>query len=98
LLSHPIVREDKTLLKIFRVVEKDEPSHWAPYEGWLAKNGKQAPRWWERGIDRFIHSELLLVKLPLLFVSAHLPRRQYWADADEAHEAPLHGAGLVGAS
>src|SRR3954465_4289381 len=47
----------------------DEPSHWAPYDGWLAANGRAAPRWWERAIDRFIHSELLLLKLPILFLS-----------------------------
>ena len=36
LLRHPIVRTDKVLMKIFRIIEKDEPSHWAPYEGWLS--------------------------------------------------------------
>jgi hypothetical protein len=88
LLRHPMVRADKTLMKIFRVIEKDEPSHWAPYEGWLSTHGKREPKWWERGIDRFIHSELLLIKLPVLFLTPRLPRRADWADAGDASERP----------
>jgi hypothetical protein len=80
LLRHPIVRSDKQLTKIFTVIEKDEPSHWAPYDGWLSDHGKREPSWWERAIDGFIHSELLLLKLPILFVSPRLPRRKLWAD------------------
>ena len=83
LLRHPLVRRDKTLVKIFRIIEKDEPSHWAPYEGWLQAHGKRRPTWWERAIDSFIHSELLFVKLPLLFVTPKLARRTNWADAVE---------------
>src|SRR5688500_14338371 len=33
LLRHPLVRHDKILMRIFRIIEKDEPSHWAPYDG-----------------------------------------------------------------
>jgi hypothetical protein len=51
-------------MKIFKIIEEDEPSHWAPYDAWLADHGKRMPRWWERAIDSFIHSELLLLKLP----------------------------------
>jgi hypothetical protein len=83
LLKHPIVRRDRALIKIFEVVHRDEPSHWAPYEGWLKANGKRDYKWWERGIDRFIHSELLFLKLPILFLSPRLARRTMWQDADE---------------
>jgi len=83
LLRHPLIRRDKALIKIFRVIERDEPSHWAPYEGWLRSNGKREPRWWERAIDGFIHSELLFVKLPMLFLTPRLPRRAEWADGRE---------------
>ena len=83
LLRHPIVKRDRALVKIFEVIHRDEPSHWAPYEGWLKANHKRDYRWWERGIDRFIHSELLFLKLPILFLSPHLPRRTDWADDDE---------------
>lgn len=83
LLRHPIVSSDKTLTKVFRIIEKDEPSHWEPYDAWLAANGRKAPRWWERAIDRFIHSELLLLKLPILFLNPGLRRLPAWADALE---------------
>ena len=81
LLAHPLVRDDKVMMRIFRIVEKDEPSHWAPYEGWLRAHGKREPKWWERAVDTFIHSELLFLKLPLLFVNRRLPRRVDWNDA-----------------
>lgn len=83
LLRHPLVRDDKVLMKIFRVIERDEPSHWQPYEGWLAANGKRSPAWWERAIDGFIHSELLFLKLPWLFITPRLRRRTAWADTHE---------------
>ena len=83
LLRHPLVRRDRTLMKIFRIIEKDEPSHWAPYENWLLAHGKRRPTRWERAIDTFIHSELLFVKLPLLFVTPKLARRINWADTLE---------------
>ena len=87
LLRHPLVRHDKVLMKIFRVIEKDEPSHWAPYDGWLRANGKRDHRWWERAIDGFIHSELLFLKLPVLFLNPGVKRRTEWADAGEPAEA-----------
>jgi hypothetical protein len=83
LLKHPIVRRDKTLIKIFQIVEKDEPSHWAPYDAWLKANGKRDPKWWERAIDTFIHSELLFLKLPALFLNPRLKRRTEWQDASD---------------
>ena len=83
LLRHPIVASEKTLTKILRIIEQDEPSHWAPYDAWLAANGRAAPRWWERAIDRFIHSELLLLKLPILLLKPGLRRLPDWADAAE---------------
>lgn len=83
LLNHPVVLRDKVLTRIFRIIEKDEPSHWAPYDGWLRAHGKRDPRWWERAVDSFIHSELLFVKLPLLFLNPFVRRRTDWADARE---------------
>ena len=88
LLRHPAVCSDKVLLKIFRIIEKDEPRHWAPYEGWLNAHGRRTPQWWERAIDHFIHSELLFLKLPLLFVSPTLRRRTDWADSQEPADRP----------
>ncbi|MET3710982.1 hypothetical protein ABIC65_001684 [Sphingomonas trueperi] len=83
LLNHPAVLSDKVLTRIFRIIEKDEPSHWAPYDGWLRAHGKREPRWWERAVDTFIHSELLFVKLPFLFLNPLVRRRTDWADDGE---------------
>ena len=81
LLRHPLVRHDRALIRIFEVIHRDEPSHWAPYDGWLKANGKRDPRLWERAIDTFIHSELLFLKLPILFLNPWLRRRDDWADS-----------------
>ena len=83
LLNHSIVRQDTGLIKIFNVIKQDEPSHWEPYDGWLQANGKRDPKWWERAIDGLIHSELLLLKLPILFLNVGMRRREEWADAPE---------------
>ena len=94
LLRHPLVTGDKVLMKIFRIIEKDEPSHWAPYDGWLKANGKRDPKWWERAIDSFIHSELLFLKLPALFLNPFVARRTDWADAQDPAQrlaTPLSG-------
>jgi hypothetical protein len=88
LLRHPLVRQDKTLVKIFKIIERDEPSHWAPYEGWLKAHGRREPKWWERAIDGLIHSELLFLKLPILFFNPWLERRSDWADASDSAERP----------
>lgn len=83
LLKHPIVRRDAGLMKIFHIIEQDEPSHWAPYDAWLKANHTREPQWWERAIDMFIHAELLFLKLPLLFLNPRLGRRTDWPDANE---------------
>jgi hypothetical protein len=80
LLRHPIVRADAQLLKIFRIIEQDEPSHWAPYDEWLRVHGRREPSWWERAVDQAIHSELLFIKLPVLFLAARLKRLERWPD------------------
>jgi hypothetical protein len=87
LLANRFVRGDPILLRIFGIIKKDEPSHWAPYEGWLRANGKRDPKWWERAVDGFVHSELLFLKLPFLFLNPWVPRRTQWADANEVAEA-----------
>ena len=77
------------LMKIFRIIEQDEPSHWAPYDDWLHAHGCREPRWWERAIDRFIHSELLFLKLPILFLAFGLSRRTTWLDERDADPAAM---------
>jgi hypothetical protein len=88
LLRHPLVRQDKALMKIFRIIEQDEPSHWAPYDAWLETHERRQAKWWERAIDGFIHSELLFLKLPILFLNSRLGRRSGWLDdSDGAFQA-----------
>ena len=67
-------------------IEKDEPSQWPPYDNWLKAHGRRDPRWWERWIDSLIHSELMIPKLPVLFINPWLRRRTDWADASEPAE------------
>lgn len=83
LLRHPFIRGDARLTKIFEIIQQDEPSHWAPYEGWLKRHGSRDPVWWERAIDGFIHSELMILKLPILFLMPGLMRRKSWPDAND---------------
>jgi len=97
LLDHPLVRHDPGLMKIFRIIREDEPSHWEPYDGWLRANRKREPKWWERAVDTFIHSELLFLKLPALFLNFRLRRRTAWADeADGSRESLADRGFLVG--
>lgn len=83
LLQNRFVRSDPALVRIFEVIEKDEPSHWAPYDGWLRDHARREPKWWERMVDGWIHSELLFFKLPFLFLNPFVKRRTNWADDGE---------------
>lgn len=91
LLRHPIVQSELQLTKIFRIIEQDEPSHWAPYDEWLRVHGRREPSWWERAIDRAIHSELLLVKLPILFLWVGMKRLERWPDESDASSSVSQG-------
>jgi len=88
LLRHPLIQQDRGLMKIFQIIKRDEPRHWTPYDGWLRRHGCRDHAWWERAIDTFIHSELLLLKLPALFLMRGLKRRTRWADADDLTHVP----------
>jgi len=95
LLRNRMVRDDKILTRIFRIIEKDEPSHWSPYEGWLDARGGRTPGWWERLVDRFIHSELMILKIPVLFVIPKLARRTRWPHEDEPAVRPRLSAEIA---
>lgn len=81
LLRNAHVLGDTKLRKIFEIIERDEPSHWRPYEAWLARNGRRLPRWWEKLIDLRIHGELMLVRIPVVFLNWRMRRRRDWPDA-----------------
>ncbi|GAA4642823.1 hypothetical protein GCM10023115_07900 [Pontixanthobacter gangjinensis] len=83
LLKNRFVLGDRALTKIFKIIHRDEPSHWAPYDGWLKAHAKRDPKWWERMVDGFVHSELLFLKLPVLFLNPFMKRREDWADSAE---------------
>ncbi|HEX2762947.1 MAG TPA: ferritin-like domain-containing protein [Allosphingosinicella sp.] len=84
LLNSRLMTADKRLVKIFKVIERDEPSHWAPYEAWLKAHEGGEPTRRERAADAFVHKTLLTVKLPALYLNPALPRRAAWQDAGEA--------------
>jgi hypothetical protein len=80
LLKSPAVRSDKVLTRIFEVIERDEPSHWKPYQAWLRAHGGGQPTAAERAADWLVHKTLITVKLPLLFLNPSLARRTSWLD------------------
>ena len=62
---------------------------------WLRAHGVRDPKWWERAVDTFIHSELIVLKLPFLFLNPFLKRRTDWADASDPAErlaSPMQAA------
>ena len=81
LLRSPAVRSDKVLTRIFEVIQRDEPSHWQPYQQWLTAHGGGRPTRRERAADWLVHKTLITVKLPLLYFNARLRRRTDWLDA-----------------
>jgi hypothetical protein len=98
LLRHPLVQADGTLMRIFRIIEQDEPSHWAPYDDWLGAHGCRQARWWDRAIDHFIHGELLFLKIPILFLTPWLGRREQWPDEDDREEQLIECAASISGS
>lgn len=80
LLRSRIVTSDRRLTRIFRVVERDEPSHWEPYRAWLERTEGRLPDAREIRADRLVHRSLMHVKLPLLYLDPRLARRTDWYD------------------
>lgn len=84
LLANRHVRSNRPMLRIFQVVEVDEPDHWMPYHGWLTAHGCVTAKWRERWADYWIHKSLMLVKLPTLFLRRATPRLSNWPDEDSS--------------
>lgn len=74
LLKNPLIKQQPILLKIFKIVERDEPSHCYPYQYWLQKHGSHTPEFQEKITDLWIHYTIMLVKAPLLFLNFRLSR------------------------
>jgi len=83
LLRSSLVKSDPVMMKIFRIIARDEPSHWQPYQAWLERTGRKPASWLERAVDFWIHRELLMFKIPALYLNPWLTRRHQWADANE---------------
>ncbi|MFO0686514.1 MAG: hypothetical protein U0234_30925 [Sandaracinus sp.] len=79
-LASPLVRADDHLVKIFKVIERDEPSHWEPYEEWLDAHGHPRTRLRERLTDSLAHAVVVAVKFPRMLASPRLRRRTDWPD------------------
>jgi len=73
-LRSRIIRQNPGLVRIFRVIERDEPSHCLPYQRWLQKRGTHLPGWEEQLTDAAIHYWLMLLKIPILFLSIRKSR------------------------
>jgi hypothetical protein len=89
LLRSSLVTSDRALTKIFRVVERDEPSHWMPYRAWLSRHDGGKPRLSERLSDFWVHLSLVAVKLPALYLNPRLPRMASWYDDGELEPVML---------
>ena len=87
LLRSPMIRSERALIKIFRVIERDEPDHWRPYQGWLEKQSARMPGLGERLADGWVHRSLMLIKFPLLYLNPFLRRRTSWYDEAEGRLA-----------
>jgi hypothetical protein len=88
LLQSSLMGSDRSLVKIFKVIQRDEPSHWAPYEAWIREAGGKMPTLAERLADAWVHRSLILFKLPLLYFNKGLPRRTHWQDEADRAAAP----------
>lgn len=79
-MASPAVQADAHLVKIFKVVERDEPSHWEPYEDWLRAHGQPVSRRRERIADSAAYAATVFAKFPFMLANPRLPRRTDWPD------------------
>jgi hypothetical protein len=89
-LASPVVQTDHQLVTIFRVIERDEPSHYEPYEEWLRTHGYPQSRLRERIADSLANAVIVAGKFPFMLANPRLPRRTDWPDDGEigASSAP----------
>lgn len=78
ILRSRLIRSNEELQKIFKVIERDEPSHWQPYQKWLRSHNSDGVTFRERAADFITHYMLIIFKLPLLFCDPfHDRSREY---------------------
>lgn len=84
LLHNRVVRSDPVMTRIFKIVHRDEPDHFLPYQHWLEAHGREPHSLRsERFADFCIHKLLMLVKLPVLFLNSGAARLECWPDEGE---------------
>jgi hypothetical protein len=76
LLRSRIVNANPQLVRIFKVIERDEPSHCLPYQRWLEQRGAHLPGFEERFTDLWVHYSLMLIKMPILFLNFRAGRME----------------------
>jgi len=80
LLKLRLIKNHSGLSKIFKIIERDEPSHCYPYQYWLKKHNNHIPGFKEKLTDLWIHYSLSLLKIPFLFLNYKLPRmKEFYA-------------------
>lgn len=76
ILKSRLIRGNGELQRIFKIIERDEPTHWQPYQKWLRTHGSHEVTFGERITDLITHYSLMMVKLPLLFSNPFGKRRK----------------------
>jgi hypothetical protein len=76
LLKNPLIKRHHLLFSVFRIIEKDEPSHCYPYQRWLEARKEHLPQFQEKVTDLWIHYSIVLIKAPMLFLNYRLKRMQ----------------------
>jgi len=69
LVNSAAIRRNEDLMRIFRIIERDEPTHCYPYQQWLRSRSSHEAGWHERMMDLWVHYSLILIKFPLLFLN-----------------------------
>lgn len=72
------VRNNGQLRKIFQVIQKDEPSHFGPYEQWLAKKGYRKDHVSVKLADCIMHYFIAIIVIPAHFFNFRLKRLEYF--------------------
>lgn len=80
LLKNVLIRKNNSLFKIFKIIERDEPTHCYPYQNWLKKRNSHMPGFEEKFTDLWIHYSILLIKFPILFFNFRLARMNKFYD------------------
>ncbi len=83
MLKWRAVREDARLTRVLEVIRRDEPSHYGPYEAWLAAHGQRGPRFREKIVDCLVHYGIAVLVVPALFLNPFLRRLASYGAANQ---------------